>query len=113
VEAFSASRDLIAKAKARAAQRGFNKSGFFRYCLAKELGYSEKQSLEMAAHSSVTQLKAQVHEYEMNDKPNSKADVARAKLLGGGEPKPVSYRRTASKKSATGKRPAPISNEAL
>jgi hypothetical protein len=48
----------------------------------------------------------------LNEKTNSKADAARAKLLGGSAAKPVSYRRPASKKSATEKHPAPISNEA-
>jgi len=75
VEAFSASKDLIAKAKAKAAARGMNKSGYFRYCLAKDLGYSEQESLEFAQHSSVTQLKAEVRgSATPNSKGSEKAD---------------------------------------
>ena len=92
VEAFSASKDLIARAKARAAELGMNKSGYFRYCLALELGYTEGQARSMAQHSSVTQLQAQVRQTAkypphrsstsiLNETSNSKVRGAGTKLL--------------------------------
>lgn len=48
VEAFSAPLDLLQKARKEAAGRAMSKSGFFRYCLAKELGYSESEALAIS-----------------------------------------------------------------
>jgi hypothetical protein len=54
VEAFSASKELLAAAKQRALEKKMSKSGFFRYCLAKELGYSEEEAQNIAEHGAVT-----------------------------------------------------------
>ncbi len=56
VEAFSAPKSLLEKAKGVAAKRGMTKSGFFRYCLAKELGYSDAEAKELAIHGALRNL---------------------------------------------------------
>jgi hypothetical protein len=56
IEAFSASKDLLKRAKTRAAELGMTKSGFFRYCVAKELGMTEAQARDLAQHGSVRHL---------------------------------------------------------
>lgn len=53
-EAFSAPKSLLAAAGAEATRRRMTKSGFYRYCLAKELGYSEADAMELAEHRAVT-----------------------------------------------------------
>ena len=54
VDAFSLSKELQAAAKARAAKLGMTKSGYFRYCLATELGYSSEDAIKFAQHKAVT-----------------------------------------------------------
>lgn len=56
IEAFSLSKDLLNAAKLRAAKHNMSKSGYFRYCLAKELGYPEEDAVAIAAHGSVQRL---------------------------------------------------------
>jgi len=53
VDAFSLPTELLAKAKQRAAQLQMTKSGFYRFCLAKELGYSETEARAFAQHRAV------------------------------------------------------------
>lgn len=53
VDAFSAPRDLLRAAQLLAKERRMTKSGFYRYCLAKEVGYSEEESLRIAEHASI------------------------------------------------------------
>jgi hypothetical protein len=57
VDAFSAPRSLLAKAAAAALRKGMTKSGFYRYCLAKELGYDEAEALVFAEHGGVRRLR--------------------------------------------------------
>jgi len=53
VETFTASVDLLRAAQMEAKSRRMTKSGFYRYCLAKELGISEEEALQIAEHASV------------------------------------------------------------
>jgi hypothetical protein len=53
VDAFSLPLDLLAEAKTRAAQLKMTRSGFYRYCLAKELGYDEQKARAFAVHRAV------------------------------------------------------------
>lgn len=48
VDAFSAPKDLLHAAQVEAKRRGLSKSGFYRYCLAKEVGYSDSAALALA-----------------------------------------------------------------
>lgn len=48
VDAFSAPKDLLHAAHLEAKRRGLSKSGFYRYCLAKELDYSDSAALALA-----------------------------------------------------------------
>lgn len=48
VDAFSAPKDLLHAAQVEAKRRGLSKSGFYRYCLAKEVGYSDSAALAVA-----------------------------------------------------------------
>jgi hypothetical protein len=57
VDAFSAPKSLIIAATEEAARRGWPKSGFYRYCLAKELGYSEDDATELALHTSIQRVR--------------------------------------------------------
>ena len=53
VEAFSAPRELIRDAQLEAKRRRMSKSGFYRYCLAKELGRNEEQAQRIAEHAAI------------------------------------------------------------
>ena len=53
VDAFSAPKDLLAKAKRKAVELKMTKSGFYRYCLAKTLGYSEQEAKHFSEHRAV------------------------------------------------------------
>jgi hypothetical protein len=59
IEAFSASRELLAQAKVRAAQLSMSKSGYFRYAIAKEIGYSEAEARDMSLHGAALLLRRQ------------------------------------------------------
>ena len=52
VEAFSAPKELLRAAQLEAKRRRLSKSGFYRYCLAKELGRGEAEALRIAEHAS-------------------------------------------------------------
>ncbi len=53
VDAFSAPRDLLRAAHLLAKKRRMTKSGFYRYCLAKEVEYSEQEALRVADNPGV------------------------------------------------------------
>lgn len=53
VEAFSAPRTLLREAQMEARRRGLSKSGFYRYCLAKELGADNETAIKVAEHAAV------------------------------------------------------------
>src|SRR5262245_33020060 len=53
VEAFSAPKSLLTKARDEALRRGFTKSGFFRYFMAIKVGYSEEESKAIAKHRAI------------------------------------------------------------
>jgi hypothetical protein len=83
VDAFSASKSLVKQATEEAARRGLTKSGFYRYCLAKELGYSEDDALELALHNTVQRMRQSVRYPEneqgtgvLNDAPARNPAVA-------------------------------------
>jgi hypothetical protein len=59
IEAFSASRALLAQTKVRAAQLSMSKSGYFRYAIAKELGYSEAEARDHSLHGAALLLRRQ------------------------------------------------------
>src|SRR5437588_12542528 len=50
VDAFSAPKELLALARRTAIVRGMTKSGLYRYCLAKEVGYPEEEAMRTAQH---------------------------------------------------------------
>jgi hypothetical protein len=56
-DSFSLSADLLAKADRRAKEKEMSRSGFYRYCLAKELGYSPEAALALAEHRAVVNLR--------------------------------------------------------
>lgn len=82
VEAFSAPRDLLARAKARAAELGMTKSGYFRYSLALELGYTREEAELLGEHRQVSSLRDSLpgvnygptegRGVEMNDRPEAR-----------------------------------------
>jgi len=57
VEAFSAPKDLLRHARQRAVTLGMTMSGYLRYVVALELGYSEADARDLALHPSVHQLR--------------------------------------------------------
>jgi len=59
IEAFSASRELLAQTKVRAAQLSMSKSGYFRYAIAKEMGYSETEARDISLHGAALLLRRQ------------------------------------------------------
>ena len=67
VDAFSAPKDLLAKAKRRAVELKMTKSGFYRYCLAKALGYSEEEARLFSEHRAV--LNSVASSLALADKP--------------------------------------------
>lgn len=48
MDAFSAPKSLLETAKIVAAKKRMTKSGFYRYCLAKECGFSEEEAIRIA-----------------------------------------------------------------
>lgn len=83
VDAFSAPKSLISEAKARAAGMRLTKSGFYRYCLAKMLGRSEDEALEIAEHGSVRNSIA-----AMNDSSGTLPPLAKPEPNPNYKPKP-------------------------
>jgi hypothetical protein len=59
IEAFSASRELLAQTKVRAAKLSMSKSGYFRYAIAKEMGYSETEARDISLHGAALLLRRQ------------------------------------------------------
>ena len=53
VDAFSLPVELFEKARTRAAEFKMTRSGFYRFCLAKMLGYSEADALKLSEHRAV------------------------------------------------------------
>lgn len=76
IASFSAPKSLIALADAEARKRKMNRTGFFRFCLAKELGYSDDAAKEMSMHMSVQNFRAQIP--TPSGYPLSDADVDQA-----------------------------------
>lgn len=73
VDAFSAPKELLEEARKVAYQKRMTKSGFYRYCLAKEIGFPEEECLRLAEHASVYRMYgARVEEEEMGLKPERK-----------------------------------------
>lgn len=52
VDSFTLPKSLLQQALDRAYKLDMSKSGYFRYCLAKELGYTEEESLEFSEDGS-------------------------------------------------------------
>ena len=82
VEAFSISVDLLTQAKRRAATMGMSRSGFYRYCLAKELGYSTEDARRFAEHRALLNLRDGAHyplaaAVSLNEGANSGSNVPR------------------------------------
>jgi hypothetical protein len=57
VEAFSAPKELLRHARQRAVSLGMTMSGYLRYVVALELGYSRAEARDLALHPSVRQLR--------------------------------------------------------
>lgn len=97
VDAFSLPKKLLAESKDRAAKMRLTKSGFYRYCLAKELGYSEAEALLMAEHRAVlNSVQQELSATSLSDKASS------GKLPPPKEPadKKVSYKPGSRRKPA-------------
>lgn len=84
INSFSLPLSLLQQSKRRAAEMGFTTSGFYRYCLAKTLGYSEETAMSLAAHAAVTnslnRARAQFPDLSeklsvLNDKPANEYSV--------------------------------------
>lgn len=87
VDAFSAPKDLLRAAGVEALKRGMTKSGFYRYCLAKECGYSEAEAVIYAEHGSVMRSRESLERsVAKRDKPDfdpiKKAELTGVALLG-------------------------------
>ena len=78
VDAFSAPKDLLTKAKRRAVELKMTKSGFYRYCLAKALGYSEEDARQFSEHRAV--LNSVESALILADKPGIKLPVTTPKV---------------------------------
>jgi hypothetical protein len=74
VDAFSAPASLLQKAAAAALKRGMTKTGFYRYCLAKECGYSEAEAQALATHRAVTNAKEKLAERASGIYPPDRPD---------------------------------------
>ena len=48
VEAFSAPLSLLKLAQLKSAEKHMTRSGYYRYCLAKDLGYSEDEAITIS-----------------------------------------------------------------
>ena len=57
VEAFSAPKQLLRRARRRAVSLGMTMSGYLRYVVALELGYSQAEARDLALHPSVHKLR--------------------------------------------------------
>jgi hypothetical protein len=98
VDAFSLPKKLLAESKARAAELRMTKSGFYRYCLAKELGYDEASALLMAEHRAVlNSVEQDLSAAAMNDRPASSEKVSAAVEAAG---KMVNYKIRSRRKPA-------------
>jgi hypothetical protein len=74
VEAFSAPISLLEQARALARDKGMTRSGFYRYCLAKECGFSEEEAAALAQHRGVTLSILNARRIALNENHQS-ADV--------------------------------------
>lgn len=90
VEAFSAPKALLRQAQMEARRRGLTKSGFYRYCLAKELGFPEDQATRVAEHAGVGNFN--IIATEDSGEPEDKAPPSSGPLR-----TPVSYRKKPKK----------------
>ena len=88
VDAFSAPKELLEEARKVAYQKRMTKSGFYRYCLAKEMGFSENECLRLAEHASVYRMYGPQPDEEEIGLRNKKARKT----------KPVTYKVSKSKK---------------
>lgn len=90
VDAFSLPKKLLAESKARAAKLRMTKSGFYRYCLAKQLGYSEADAILLAEHRAVlNSVEQDISAAALNERAASSEKVSAAAEAVG---KKVSYK---------------------
>lgn len=113
VTAFSAPKSLLREAIVRANEMGMSKTGFYRYCLAKELGYSAEDARALAEHRgavnaraavarSVADERSLVAESHRETQPKPERDVNyRAVKIGGVSSRKVSDAAKASRKAAS------------
>lgn len=69
VDAFSAPKELLRAAQLEAQRRGMSKSGFYRYCLARAIGWPEEEALKVSRHLGVGQFAV----IEASEQPAKKA----------------------------------------
>jgi hypothetical protein len=70
VEAFSAPRSLLAAVDALAKERRWTRSGFYRYCLALEVGYTREEAMQFVEHGGVQRaLEAGTHALQDSPTP--------------------------------------------
>ena len=60
VAAFSASLDLLGKADDKAKSLGMSRSGYLRYCLAKELGFPDSEAKAISLHGAIQRASERV-----------------------------------------------------
>ncbi len=89
VDAFSAPRSLLNAAHIEAKKRRMSKSGFYRYCLAREVGYSQAAALQIAEHAQIGNFTT----LRTSDEPA--APLPKKRDVNYAEKKPVRTRRGA------------------
>lgn len=73
VEAFSAPIDFLKECREEAARRGMTKSGFYRYALAKELGYTEDDALRLSKFMPLARAQTKSTHLALNETAASSA----------------------------------------
>lgn len=63
VDAFSLPASLLSAARLKAVSMGFTRSGYYRYALAKELGYGEEQARQLADNQATQNSIARAQSY--------------------------------------------------
>jgi hypothetical protein len=120
-EAFSAPLSLLNAAKAEAARRQMSFSGFCRYCLAREIGWSVEDAKKISLHMPIARMTMPALDLKVSSiLESSSAELAEQLNEGGGGARvahaappggapapapahsPVSYRKRSKRKPRTG-----------
>ena len=112
VETFSAPLDFVNQAKATAKKRGMTVSGFYRYCLALELGWSRESAEKLSRYMPIARM--ELPTAALHDGVSSAVDQANGEHLeklasgsAGGPPAALATPPVAE--SGPGSNPKPVS----